>query len=159
MPRKILGKRGQREFVAGKKAEAKQAREKRERATPSVFRRYVGEATANIETGDWSDATPSTFLGLFAVLHKEVYGVETDSEIRAEWRTARVVVGRFVREEFTRADEVVEFMRWAWVREQEREEWRRRNGRGGFRLTWRLLFGARQLADYRLDVARRRGVA
>lgn len=109
------------------------------------------------ESGDWSAAHGGHLVALYEWLHAEVYGVATSElAVRRQRAVAASVAGAMVKREFAGDyGEAVRFMKWAWEREQEREEWRRANGRSGQRVGWRLQFGGALVTDWRLDEARR----
>jgi hypothetical protein len=113
--------------------------------------------TNALDTGDWTGARPKHFVRLYGMLHRRVYGVEARElrnslTMRAATRFATM---QFQNEFNSDPVEMADFMRWCWERELGREEWRRRNGRSGGRIEWRLQFGPSLVTDWRIDVARR----
>jgi hypothetical protein len=115
------------------------------------------EMRAMGERGDWSGATGAHLVALYEWLHEEVYGAPTSElSVRRLRGIAVSVAGAFVKREFGGDPErAVEFLRWAWTREQEREAWRRANDRSGKKIGWRLAFSGELATEYRVDVARR----
>ena len=123
------------------------------------------EADAMATAGTWDGARGVHLVALYAWMHREVYGVEaselspTSGAGQKEWALAGVLAQRFCAQNFGgEMAECVEFMRWAWKREQFKER-KRRNGEAraedqGFRMGWRLQFSARLATDYRVDRAR-----
>lgn len=107
-------------------------------------------------SGDWSGASGTHLVALYAWLHAQVYGVENAELDGRQWALAAQAAGRMVANHF--ADDygsAVVFLRWAWKREQGREQWRRENHKDGGRIGWRLQFSGSIVTDYRVDSARR----
>lgn len=113
------------------------------------------------EQGDWAGARPGHFVALYGACHEKIYGfIPSELESGKEYALAILAASRMLRSEFEGKSEImVEFMRWAWKREEGREKWRRDNGKSGQRLGWRLQFNGSLLSDYRVDLARRKGNA
>jgi hypothetical protein len=109
------------------------------------------------------------FVELYCWCHAKVYGVQPaelelkDSltEAGKRERVAAVSAARALIVNAFGGDvvEAVAYVQWAWGREQEREDWARKNGKTRGRLAWRALFSGRGiLGDYRVEQARvRRG--
>jgi hypothetical protein len=103
---------------------------------------------------------PGELVGLYALLHTHVYGVEpgelTEGTAFAAARSAATKLMR----DLGGPLEAVGFVRWTWKREAMREKRRREEGAvTSFRLGWRLQFVSRVLvADYRVAQARAGGV-
>jgi hypothetical protein len=95
-------------------------------------------------------------VAFFAWCYREVYGVEAVDLLGVAGLGARSAADKLVREQFDGdPGACVQFIRWAWYREREREAWRREHKRDGRRLDWRAQFVGRSLlAEYRLAVAR-----
>lgn len=111
-----------------------------------------------MESGDWSEAESKHLIGLFIVLFERVYGVPC-SELSGPSRFyAAKQAGELLEERFDGdAGAMVHYMRWAWEREAEREQWRRQNRRDGATMNWRWMFApGKTLDEYTLAQARRR---
>lgn len=106
----------------------------------------------------WDVAEPRHLVALYAWCHEQVYGVAPAELVGYAWAGAVSAALALVRNEF-RGDvpSAVDFLRWVWARERERESWRRRNrpDGGGSRIGWRLQFGRAMLTDYRIYLARK----
>lgn len=129
------------------------------RRPASGHQRWVAEAERMRQEGDWSQAASVHLVALYVQLHEWCYGVKA-TEVQGEiWLAARSAADRMVREEFgASVERAVEFLRWCWRREHEREQWRRQNDKPGSRITWRQQFQRRSLVtDYRLELERRHG--
>lgn len=105
------------------------------------------------ESRDWSGATPIHLVALYEWFHMTVYEVEV-SELAAvkECAAAVAAAARLLRDQFR--DDVTSmasFMRWLWLREEEREQWRRSKRVGGKRIGWRLQFSASLVTEWRVD--------
>lgn len=128
---------------------------KRQEIQKSSFRQHVERAKAAMKTGDWSGANGTTLVALVCVLHFNIYGVELEMSPRERFIAARTA-GLMLKREFgDDLQKMILFLRWTWRREREREEWRRKNGRDGGSIGWRLQFGPHLLTDYRLAAARK----
>lgn len=116
------------------------------------------EVKVMIESGDWTGASPRHLVALYELMHALVYEVVPTMTNR-ERSIAVAQAGGQVRYQFDGdIAQAIEFVRWAWQREAEREEWRRRSGRQGGRLDWRRLFSSSGvLTDYRVELARKAG--
>lgn len=109
-------------------------------------------------TGDWDGAPGSAFVGLYAMMHRLVYGVlppdlEEDARFTRYAREAFTFVRRHFEGDGT---EMAEFMKWTWLREKGREEWAAANGKERGSIGPGLQFSAALLREYRIDEARRR---
>lgn len=142
-----------RAFVAAKESKPP----KRKTIPPAAMARATAEMEEMKRTGDWSTALPRHFVAAFEAQHVLVYGV-ADAEMNGATRMmAAGAAHRMLQHEFGGdQDAMALYMRWAWIREEGREKWRRENGRDGGRVGWRLMFGGALLTDYRLDQQRRR---
>jgi len=130
-------------------------REKRRAMSRSTVLSAERDVEGMIRIESFAGATGKHFVALCAMLHGKVYGVADEVGPR-ERMDAAAAAARMLRSQFDGdADAMADFVRWAWLREKDREEWRRENGRPGGRLGWRLLFSGAILTDYRLDKARR----
>lgn len=121
------------------------------------WKRFESECRAMSRSGDWSAATPAHLVALHEDMHRRVYGVAATMNAAARKR-ASLFAGQRVSRDFS-GDVVAaaEFVRWAWVREEEREEYRKRtNSESSFVLGYAYLFaGAKVLDEYRVSLARR----
>jgi hypothetical protein len=111
-----------------------------------------------IPTGEWSEAGPGHIVSLYAWCHEKVYGIYP-SELTNPFQYAKAMDAvRDISEYHFDGDpaECVAFVRWSWKREEDRERWRRDNGKSGSRLVWRFQFNDAMVTDYLLDIARRR---
>jgi len=126
----------------------------------SRWDRIRTEASRMMASGDWSDATASHLVALYASCHMRVYGIEaTELEASAKERLAAAgVAARLLRAQFDDdAGEMADFIRWVWIRENGREKKRRAEGTSGGRIGWRLQFNGTLLTEWRLDKMRRGG--
>lgn len=138
------------------RAEAKPRR--RAKTIPNVsFEEREREAAQMIASGTWVGARPVHFVALYSLGHAKCYGVPAaDLSSRARM-TASALAARMLRDHFGGdPDAMYAFVKWVWLREREREEWRRANGRDGKRISWSLQFSNALLTDYRLSLQRRR---
>lgn len=101
---------------------------------------------------------PIHLVALWARCHAQVYGAAPAELTRDAWLPAKSAAEKLVREEFDGdVAAAVEFLRWTWTREKQREDRARRVGEDRVsRIGWRLMFAQRYLlTDYRVDLARR----
>lgn len=116
------------------------------------------DAMADTILDRWSAGSRAAedVVAMFAALHTAVYGVSCAAELaRKEWPRAVARAEQLV-QRLGGVEAAGEFVRWLWGREQNREQWRRSNRRGGGRLTWRYATTDTNLAAYRAWRARRR---
>lgn len=117
------------------------------------------EALAMFRARDFAKAEARHVVALHAMLHKEILGAD-EADLDAEVFLGAVSAAKKLCTEAFGGDvaELVEYVRWAWGREKQREARRRANEEtNGFRLSWRWLFAARQtLTDYRVAQHRSR---
>lgn len=115
-------------------------------------RKRVRQELLDIQAREaWHELQPSHFVLLHIALHKWCYSVEpvlTNSDLAKAESAAR----RMLAEEFNGDVAVmVDYVRWVWSDEREREQWRRTNSRGGGVLSWFDVFAARRrLTEYRV---------
>lgn len=107
-----------------------------------------------LRSADWQEADPIEFVALYHLLHTRVYGVEpgelgTSQRMRA-MTMARLLLAR----EFNHPREMAAFMRWVWIREEQRERWRKQSGSAGGRIGWYFQFDGRLVTDWRLEARR-----
>jgi len=124
----------------------------------SVWQKACANAIRFMAEGDWKEAWPRDFVAAYAVLHKDIYGIDPieltpEIRMRAAAQAANLLTKEFHDDKNLFAD----FLRWTWTREEAREKWRRENGRPGGRIGWNTQFIAGGiLSDWRLDHVRRR---
>lgn len=114
-----------------------------------------------VEKDEWPLEEGSALLvALFCWAHNEIYGVSCTAEVARVFRGARSAADKLIRIEFqSDVEKAVEYMRWVWKREREREQWRRRNTGYGKVLTWRqVLMTGELVKEMRLDALRTKGV-
>jgi hypothetical protein len=115
------------------------------------------ELDAFMAAGQWESAKAVHFVAYYAACHERVYGFaphELDSA--KTFALARFAASRMLKDHFGGdATQFQRFFKWAWLREAEREEWRRKNGKDGSRIGWRWQFNAELVSEYRLAMARR----
>lgn len=110
------------------------------------------EAIGMFKARDFSGAEPRHVVALHAMLHAEIIGVE-EADLDGESFLGAVSAARkLCTDAFGgQVRELVEYVRWAWAREKQREQRRRANEQtNAGRLSWRWLFASRStLTDYR----------
>lgn len=137
------------------KAEKRPPRKRGGGVAASSMQSATTEAERRGGSGDWEGARPLVFVAAYARLHELVYGLAPAELGPQERKVAACAAARMLKREFDGdAAAMAVFVQWAWKREQGREKWRRANGRQGFRMTWRLLFGGAILTDHRLEQLR-----
>ncbi len=121
------------------------------------MKRAADEIADMHKRGSFHGAEPIHLVAIYLELHIRVYGVEAVDLGPSERPGAIAAAASLVRTYFEGSGErAVEFVRWVWRREQDREKWRRENGRDGKRLSWRLQFSSALVADYRVALARKK---
>lgn len=136
---------------------------------PAVSAKGWADALASVDerlqTSDWEGATPAEWVALYARLHAKVYGAECLELDNPKTRAVASIMAKRLRATigpggyyFPDDADFADYVRWAWLREKVREEWRRQNNGGnGGRLHWRNLFGVAVLGDYQLNRVRKAG--
>lgn len=144
------------EFLAGAKPTSA-----KKKSRPSAAKRYkdaVREAELAIAANkagskDYSQLTHRAVVGLFILLHTQVYGVEPEDLLEGHAMDgAMSSARRVVDEEFAgRLDCALEFVRWTWLREK-----RQFPGRlSDWRINWRWQLASRSLmTDYRIAMSK-----
>jgi hypothetical protein len=118
------------------------------RALSEVLDRFVDN-----KEGDWSEATPTTWLGLYVYLHRGVYKVSPD-DLADEWYPAFSSAKRAFEKDFGgSATEMVNFMRWSWRQIAKRH--RRASDDDDFRMTWRYQFSRKLIVGYKVALNRK----
>lgn len=125
----------------------------RRKASPGSKRKeHIAAIEDRIKRQDWNNVPVAQLVALYWVCHVKIYGVppaELDSA--AAWALAMKRAGLLVQKEFEGdVQRAVNFMRWVWTREREREEWRKTNKIDGRRITWQQQFiGLTLVTDWR----------
>lgn len=123
-----------------------------------TWERAVRAASEMLVSGDAAKATPIHFVALFTILFERVYGFEP-MDLTPQTRMAACgMASSLARAVFGfpegGGEKTMAYVAWVWEREREREEWRKKNGKGGQTLGWRLVFGRALLNDYANDLRR-----
>lgn len=145
-------------WTEGKVEQRTKVASKPKQVSNASMERAAREVGEFLKTGEWSSAKPLHFVALYAWLHRKVYGVDTTELTPTTRLHACAMVALMLRKEFDgEQGKLADFMRWVWVRETEREKWRRENNRDGGSIGWRLQFatGNRLVVEYRLSLARK----
>ena len=109
------------------------------------------KAETRARSGEWADAKPAVFIGLYAICHRLVYGVlplelKEQAEFRQASRSALTCLHAHFDDD---CDAFATFVRWAWKREEGRAKYAKEQGWDRKRMGWRLLFSAHTVTDYR----------
>lgn len=125
---------------------------------PAPLKQAIEDAQRRSSSGDWDDATGATFVGLYALCHRLIYGVEpADLVPRGPFQAAAKAAKTCLHANFDDdPSDFVDFIRWTWVREEKREAWARANHKERGRISIRLQFSPSLITDYRVDRERRR---
>lgn len=105
------------------------------------------------EAQQWEVFEPKHFVALYCLLHHHVYGV-MPNEVRQHYAMASRKAGDMLEQEFGgERKRMVDFMRWVWSREINRNK--KRDQDNDFRIGWRLQFAPTYVSDYRVARARK----
>lgn len=122
----------------------------------SRFDKSMRETEGMVASGEWDDCGARHLVALYAILHRKIYGIESEMTSTDRYQ-ATMLAGNFAKRHFGGEHvEVAEYMRWIWNREAGREKWRRENSREGGHLGVRLVFSAGCVTEYRLAMARKK---
>lgn len=130
----------------------------RTRTKTSDLEAAIKDADRRAATGDWETATGRSFVGLYALCHRIVYGVTpADLEEKGAFGLAAKIANTCLHTSFgdDRAA-FVEFIKWTWEREKSRELWALQNGKQRSRIGVRLQFSGSLITDHRVDLERKR---
>lgn len=143
------------DFIKRKGKKRKKSDDEGPSISNSDWKRCIGETERMMGTADWTRAVPRHFVALYAILHHSVYGImaaELTPKIRA---FAAGTADRMLYTHFGgNQGEFAQMMRWVWMREKDREEWRRAQKKPGGRVGWKLMFGGALLTDWRVEKLR-----
>jgi hypothetical protein len=142
--------------------EARTSRRSEQRERPktiadAAWARAIETVRGMAAEDEYKEALPLHFVALHAVLFEAVYQF-APLDLTPQTRMAACgMVAALSKAVFGEDPEkVAAYLKWVWSREEETEAWRKKNGRGGRTLGWRLVFGRSLLNDYANAV--RRGV-
>lgn len=118
--------------------------------------RLIANAKIRSRDGEWDDAKPRDFVGLFALCHQIVYGIEpielaTKTELMKATRVAKKCLSNFFDDD---PHELVEFIKWVWKRQEGKEAWALREGKNLSRLNVFAQFSPQKVSDYRIEIVR-----
>lgn len=118
----------------------------------------IADAERRAASGEWEEATGRSFVGLYALCHRIVYGVlPEDLAEKGALGLAAKMANTCLHTSFgDDRSAFVEFIKWTWDREKSRELWRLQNGKQGGRIGIRLQFSGSLITDHRVDLARRK---
>ncbi len=127
--------------------------------SPSQIKREISEVRRRVEKDDWAGMRPGLLVAVYSWCHEETYGVPPGELRGTVWGKARLAAGKMVKREFGGdVEAAVEFLRWVWGREHDRERRRRDQGQETSRITWHSQFIRRYfLTDYRIFQSRKDG--
>jgi hypothetical protein len=116
----------------------------------SVWTKLLRDVDGMIQTGDWTGASARHLVALYAACHKRVYRVDAAELGPSQRLHATGMAMRMLDREFDgKIVAMVEFIRWTWIREEGREDWRKKNNIDGGRVGWKLQFNGAILTDWR----------
>jgi len=118
---------------------------------------FVAQADEMVKSGEWNDARPVHFVGLYKLLHQWCYGVESQLS-GMTFMAASSAAARMLRSSFgDDRSAFLDYLRWTWGRERETEKWRRDNGKPGGVMSWQRVFLQTGMVDrYRVEQERRK---
>lgn len=142
--------------IVGKVSKKLERRKKTKTIAASSFDRACIEVEEMIKTGKWAGCRARHLVALYDLMHYKCYKIEDASLGSKERYNATMLATTFTKREFGEGNfvKVVEYMRWLWSREMEREKWRRENYKEGGRLGYYHVFGNKNLTEYKLYLAR-----
>lgn len=131
---------------------------KKRKATARSPRGYADaceQVIVMMRSMDWDGVKPEHLVGMYAVLHEQVYKVKP-TELVDVWKGAVSAARAMLKKEFN--DDIfafIEYIRWTWQTERYQEAKRIAEGKEPFRITWGYQFKSRtKLTDYRVEMAR-----
>ena len=116
--------------------------------------RHATVAREALRTGDWSRATPLTFVVLYELRFADVYGQDPALTAR-DRQLASFRASALLRDQFDDdLGAMAAFVLWVWKREREREEYRRARKSAGGVVSWQVQFNAKLAVEYRIQEGR-----
>lgn len=103
------------------------------------------------DSGEWADAKPRVFVGLYIMCHELIYGIRPD-ELKpdGEMRKVSRLAQRCLKNNFDgNGDDMASFVKWTWERQKKKEAWAMSQGRNLNRLSVWIQFSAGLVTDYR----------
>lgn len=118
----------------------------------------IDDASRRAKSGEWAGSKGKTFVGLYAMCHRLVYGVvPSELEERGAFFAAQKHAARALHELFN--DDVqlmAEFVRWSWEVEKRKHAWAQSRTIDRKRLSWRVQFSRALETDFRIYLKQRR---
>ncbi len=117
------------------------------------------DAEGRAKSGEWHDARAHAVVGLFAMMHRKVYGgLPLDLEQAENFRIATRAANAIVKRVDDDVVEVIEMMKWKWSSEAGRLKWfQEREMELRSPINWRIMFSLSMLTNYRTAKATRAG--
>ena len=139
-------------------AKIKQQPKTRTRKQLALIDVAVDEAQRRARTGDWEDAKAATFVGLYALCHRLVYGVLPSELVAAGTFKLAVRMAAKAKHELFHDDGIalVEFVRWTWEREKRKNSWAQSKSVDRNRMSWKWQFSRAMETDYRIHLSQKR---
>lgn len=118
----------------------------------------IRNAEDRARTGEWADANGATFVGLYALCHRMIYGIVPtelyrNGDFQIACRMARRTLHELFRDD---GDDMAAFVKWCWEREKRRNSWAQASGYDRNRLSPRTQFSPTLLTDYRIAASKQR---
>lgn len=148
------------EFVARFEEEQKKPRQRVRRSkalTPIEV--SIDDASRRARSGEWAGARGKTFVGLYAMCHRLIYGViPSEVQDKAGFAAASKHAARALHELFKDdPSEMAAFIRWAWEVEKRKHTWAQSKAIDRKRLGWRAQFSRSLETDYRIAQKQKQG--
>lgn len=118
----------------------------------------IDEASRRALSGEWEGSKGATFVGLYAMCHRMVYGV-TPSELALQpvFNAAAKMARAMMHELFDdQPEQFAAFIRWAWEVEKRKAAWAQAKAVDRRRLSWRYQFSRSLETDYRIELKTKR---
>lgn len=124
--------------------------------TDRSWKKARHEMLEKAQSGDWANTKPLHLLVLHCELFNKIYKFEA-LDTYGKMRTHAVfAVANLLKTAFNGdVEKIVAYVKWVWTREEEREEYRKANGKGGQTLGWKLVFSHHLLNDFANDLRRK----
>lgn len=126
------------------------SRSKRDRLP--LIDQYLEDAKQRAQSGEWSGANGTTWIGLYVLCFQMVYGqrpIDLDKPMMAF--LSRAGTGALRSHFKDNTGELVEYVKWVWDREKRRGEWAKKNGIEHRIFGARLQFAPVMIQDYMMN--------
>lgn len=118
----------------------------------------IDEANRRAMSGEWAGSKGRTFVGLYALCHRMIYGVVPEELTdRLMFNTVAKMAAKVMHECFDDdPNELAAFVRWSWEVEKRKNSWAQSKAIDRRRLGPKVQFSRGVVTDYRIYLKQQR---